>query len=821
MKTEVSAYDSVSSKQEAKKTQNVGKRLPKIEALRLVKGRGGYTDDMEMADQQYASFLFSPYAHARILKVDISRALKMPGVSLVLTGKEIKELTKPMTSRAATKSPTSHYLLAVDKVRYMGEPLAAVVASSKYLAQDAVEAIEVDYEALPAITSIEAALEKDAPLIYPELGTNEMITDRFEFGDVKKAFEEADKVVKERIKIQRYASTPLETFVVNAFYDHNREELTVYATDQQPGRTVSSVEATVGIPSSRIHLIVPPVGGAFGYKLAIWQYVALVSLMSKITKKPVKWVQTRTESLYAFHRPRGFMDAELALRKDGKVLGMKLVDWQADGNWPYVAALYSLIKFANMSGTYEIRNYSFEYHSVATNDPPIVQDRGVGKPFMSFVLERMMDFSAASLGIDRAKIREVNSVPHEKMPYTAGSGEVYESGNYPEALRKALKSSDYHKKIEEFRDLKKQGRYLGVGIATGIEPGTSNLGYYFLSKATAPDYNGAGQMATVEIAADGVVKVGMNSPEIGTGHVTTIAQVVSDVFGLSPDMVNVDASYDSAQGHLTYAGTYSNAFNDVYLGAILTAANRLKEKVLKIAASVLNEDKKGLYLSNNYICTMEKGVEKQLMTIKELAKISYGRLLSFPKDEEPGLKIVASYINRSAKPFVRSDFNVQLTHSNSVHICFVEVFPENWSVKILDYLIVHDAGKVINPGIVDGLAIGSTVSGIGGALYEEFVFDEQGLNMTLNFGTYLKPTAMEAPDIRIEMMESPAPNTVLGTKAVGEGGAITSLAAVAGAVEDALRPFNAKITELPITPEKIWNMVQKSEEYRKLNEEVK
>ena len=324
-------------------------------------------------------------------------------------------------------------------------------------------------------------------------------------------------------------------------------------------------------------------------------------------------------------------------------------------------------------------------------------------------------------------------------------------------------------------------------------------------------------MATVEIAQDGVVKVGMNSPEIGTGHVTTIAQVVSDVFGISPEMVNVDSSYDSNQGHLTYAGTYSNAFNDVYLGAILKAANRLKDKVLRISASVLNEKEADLYLSDNYVCKSDKGAEKKLATIKEIAKISYGRLLSFPKDEEPGLKVVAAYINRSAKPFVRSDFNVQLTHSNSVHICTVEVNTENWSVKILDYQIVHDAGKVINPGIVDGLAIGSTISGIGGALYEEFVFDEQGTNLTVNFGTYLKPTAMEAPDIKIEMMESLAPNTVLGTKAVGEGGAITSLGAIASAVENALGPFNVKITELPITPEKIWKMVRNSEEYKKLN----
>lgn len=820
MASQNSSTESVVLHREMGKKHNVGKAVPKIESLRIVKGKGGYTDDIEMADQHYAAFLFSPYAHAKIKSIDTSKAQELPGVSLVITGKEIKELTNPMTSRAATKSPTSHYLLAVDKVRYMGEPVAAVVAKNKYVAMDAVDLIEVEYEPLKPVPSIEEALKKDAELIYPELGTNEMITDHFEFGDVKKAFEDADKIVKDRIRIHRYASTPLETFVVNAYYDPTREELLAYASDQQPGRTVQSVERTIGIPTSRIHLIVPPVGGGFGYKLAVWQYVALVSLMSKMIGRPVKWVQTRTESLYAFHRPRGYMDMEFALRKDGKLLGMKLTDWQADGNWPYVAALYSLIKFANMSGTYEIRNYSFEYHSVATNDPPIVQDRGVGKPFMAFALERMMDISARELGIDRVSIREINSVPHEKMPYTAASGEVYESGNYPEALRRALKHSDYAGKLEEQKKLRAEGKYVGIGIASGIEPGTSNLGYYFLSKKGDPDYNGAGQTATVEVAPDGIVKVNMNGPEIGTGHVTTIAQVVSDVFGISPEEINVDASYDSIHGNLTYAGTYSNAFNDVYLGAVLKAANRLKDKMLSIAAAVLKEDKDELYLYENHICKLEGEEEKQLLSFKKLATISYGRLLSFPKGEEPGLKAVAGYINETAKPFVRSDFNVQLTHSNSVHVCYVEVNPENWNIKIRDYAILHDAGSVINPGIVDGLAIGSTVSGIGGALYEEFVFDDQGTNLSLNFGDYLKPTAMESPEIRLDMMESPAPNTVLGTKAVGEGGAITSLAAIAGAVEDALEPFGVKITELPITPEKIWKMVKDSDEFKRIHKEV-
>ncbi|MEM0158162.1 MAG: xanthine dehydrogenase family protein molybdopterin-binding subunit [Thermoplasmataceae archaeon] len=795
--------------EERAKTSFVGKSVLREEDKRIVRGKAGYTDDIEMADQHYAAILSSPYPHARIKKINIERALSLPGVLRVVTGEEIKKLTKPLTSRAADKSPTSHYIMAVDRVRYMGEPVAVVVAKNNYIATDAVDLIEVEYEPLPVVSSIEQAIRKDAPLIYPEIGSNIMIYDHFDFGNVEKAFKEADRIISRRIKIHRYASTPLETFVVNAFYDETRDELLVYANDQQPGRTVQSIERTIGIPSSRVRLIVPPVGGGFGNKLAIWQFICLMSLLSKLTGKPVKWVQTRTESLYAFHRPRGYMDAEFAVKKDGKILGVKLHDWQADGNWPFVAGLYSLIKFANMSGQYDIRNLMFEYRSVVTNDPPIVQDRGVGKPFMAFVMERMMDAIARDLKLDRIQVRKINFITPDKMPYTTASGEVYESGDYPGTFKKALEIFHYEEKVKEQAALRKQGKLVGIGISCGIEPGTSNLGYYFLSKKEQPDYNGAGQMSTVEVGQDGRVKVNMNGPEIGTGHVTTIAQVVSDILGVKPEEVIVDSSFDSSVGHLTYAGTYSNAFNDVYLGAVDRAAKKLRDKILKLASKVLDLPTDSLAIREGAIWDEMDG--KKLMTISEIAKIAYNRLLSFPKDEEPGLKVVAGYMNPTAKPFIRNNFNVQLTHSNSTHICYAEVNPENWSVVIKDYCIAHDAGRVINPGIVEGLVIGSTVSGIGGSLYEEFVFDDQENNLSLTFGEYLKPTTTESPDLRIAMLESPAPNTVYGTKAVGEGGAITSLAAIASAVEDALSPYGIEIDELPITPEKIWKWVRGKE----------
>ena len=400
-------------------------------------------------------------------------------------------------------------------------------------------------------------MKPDAPLIYEELGTNLIIHDKFEFGDVEGAFSEADEVVREKFRIHRYASTPLENYVVNAYFDKTRDELVVYATDQQPGRTIWGVSRTLGIPPEKIRLLIPPVGGGFGYKLAVWQYVAIISLLSMLTGRPVKWVQTRMESLYGPHRPDGFMEAELALKSDGTMLGLRLKDYQADGNWPFVAGLYSLIKFANMVGCYRIRNLGFEYYSVATNKPLIVQDRGVGKPFMTFVLERIVDLAAKKLNISPIDIRLKNYIRPEEMPYTTPSGEVYESGNYPLTLKKALEAVKYEewKKMQE--EARRKGKYIGIGISTGIEPGTSNLGYYYLSRPGLPTYMGSGELATVEIDMRGNIKARVSSSEIGTGHKTSIAQVIADILNVKPEEVDVDLTFDSYQGFVGYSGTYS------------------------------------------------------------------------------------------------------------------------------------------------------------------------------------------------------------------------------------------------------------------------
>lgn len=787
--------------------RTVGSPTKTVESLKLLRGLGGFADDHEFADQYYAMILRSPYAHAKIKSLDLTKAMALPGVILAVGGDEVARRTKPMTSRAATKSPDTHYIMAKGKVRYHGEPVAAVVARDRYLAADALDLIEVEYEPLPAVTSIDQALGEGAPLIYEELGSNLVIDDEFDFGDFRRAEAEADVVVQERMSIQRYSSTPLECYVVNSYFDRTKDELTIYATDQQPGRTVYGVASTLGLDPHNVRLVVPNVGGGFGIKLAVWQYVALVSLLSIMSGKPVKWVQTRMESLYGPHRPAGYMDAKFALKSDGSILGMDLTEYVGDGNWPFVAGLYSLIKFSNMVGCYRVRNVKFRYKSVATNMPPVVQDRGVGKPFMTFVLERMVDLSARRLKMDPAKFRLKNMIRPKEMPYTTPSGEVYESGNYPAALQKAMETIGYDDMKRRQAEMRKGNRYIGIGLVTGVEPGTSNLGYYYLSRAT-PDFMGAGGMATVEADGNGRIKAWTAASEIGTGHSTTTAQVLADIFDMGPEEISVDSVFDSGQGFLGYSGTYSNAFNDVYLGAVVRAGKKLKAKMLRIAGNALRTPVEDLRMKDRRISSVSD--QSKTVTFEEVAAMAYKRLLQLPPDEEPGLRVQASYQSPFAKPPNKREFNVQLTHSNSVHACVVEVDVETGKITFDKYVIVHDSGNVVNPKIVEGMAIGSTMSGIGGAIFEEFGFDENGSNMSLTFGEYLKPTTTETPEMQVCPMQTPSPTSPLGTKAAGEGGAITAPAAVASAVEDALSPFGAKVLRLPLSPENVLNLIRGS-----------
>jgi len=789
----------------------VGKATPRLEDARHVTGEATFIDDLDMECYQ-AAILGSPYAHARIKSIDVSRAEQSTGVLAVLTGREVADQTQPIKPRAITE-PVIQYAMAVDKVRYVGEPVAVVVAVNEYVAEDALDLIQVEFEPLTPVVEIADALKDDAPLIFEEAGSNVLLHDVMEHGNIEDAYQQADRIVKETFHIPRYSSTPLETWGMIVKYQKATDSFVVWANDQQHGRSITNLCHTLGIPADRLRFNVPDIGGSFGIKLALWPYIALMALLAKNVDRPVKWIQTRTLHLMAgSHAPDAELELELALRKDGKILGLSIKDTENDGSFIHTAGIYALIKFATMVGCYTIPATRAELRTVVTNRGPTVQNRGVGKPAMIFALERMVNLAAKELGLDPIEVRFKNFVQPDQMPYTTPSGEIYESGDYPQCLRKALELVNYEEWKQTQERVRQEGRYVGIGISCGIEPGTSNLGYYYTTSGT-PEYTGNAEGAIVSIDFDGHANVMLGSVDSGQGHGTTAAQVVADMLAISPDVVTVNSQIDSlVSPFLGHSGVYSNKFNDVDLGAVIMATKKVRDKMFRIAAHVLELGEAELTLKDGSVQAIKH--PDRSVPFKEIANLAYKRILMLPEGVEPGLKEIAYYKSPYAKLPSREDFNVQLTHSNSVHAVVVEVDVETGMVTFPRYLIVHDCGNQINPGVVEGMLIGSTVHGLGAALYEEFIYDEDGQLLSSTFIDYLKPTAAGIPRFETVSQETPCPYTLLGSKSAGEGGSITSLAAIANAVEDALSPFDVKVTGLPMTPEKILRAIQGTKEIR-------
>ncbi|MCS7143263.1 MAG: xanthine dehydrogenase family protein molybdopterin-binding subunit [Aigarchaeota archaeon] len=792
-------------------TKWVGKPVERFEDVRFTSGLGTYIDDIELPGMLYGGILMSPYAHAKIKSIDVSDALKDPNVVAVITGKEVKEKTKLVRPRAVRQ--VEQYVMAVDKAIFVGQPVAAIAVTDRYAVEDALELIRVEYEPLKPVVEIEDALDPNSPRIFEELNSNIIMEDRLIFGDVDGDFRRADVVVRERFRLHRFSSTPLETFGVIASYDPGWGELTVYANDQQPGRSIANLSYMLDIPTNRIRFVIPDVGGGFGIKLIVWPFEVIMSLLSIKTGRPVKWIQTRTEHLTAWtHTPDAMIDVEMALKRDGEILSIKVRDVENDGTFIHTTGLYSMIKFATICGCYKIKSVQFEPVSVVTNKGPVVQNRGVGKPGMIYVLERTVDIAAKALNMDPAEIRFRNFIQPNDFPYTTPSGEVYDSGDYPALLRRALEAVNYQQFRREQAELRAKGRYLGIGISASIEPGTSNIGYYYITRmkeGKEPDFYGADEGASVSVEPDGKVRVVLGSMDIGTGHETVARQVVADVLGVSPNDVYVMPGFDSRTSpYVGYSGTFSNKFHDVDVGAMIGAARLVREKILKIASHLLEISEEDLEISDGRVSV--RGIPDKSLTFAQIAAIAYNKVLSLPPGMEPGLRATYVYKSPHCKIPRRDHFNVQVPKSSSVHIAIVEVDVHTGSVKILRYVIVHDCGNMINPKIVEGLIEGATLHGIAAVMMEEFVHNEEGQNVTATFADYLKPSTTESIKYEIYHHTTPSPFTPLGSKPVGEGGAIASMPAVVNAVEDALSPFGVRIRQLPLTPDRVLRLIEEA-----------
>jgi 2-furoyl-CoA dehydrogenase large subunit len=785
----------------------VGAALPLKEDRRLVAGRGRFIDDLGAAGLLHAAMLRSPHAHARIVAIDTRAAAALPGVVAVLTGADAVRLSGPIRPLIPTTARVEDHCLAVDRARFVGEPVAAVAAVDRATAEDALERIAVTYEPLPAVVDPDEARRPGATLLYPELGTNVVWHDTLTYGDVDGAMGRAHGVLRERFTIQRYASTPLETFGVMAAYDAGTDSYEIWTNDQRPGLTLSVLAASLRVPQARIRLVCPDIGGAFGNKRRP-AYLLVCALLARLAGRPVKWIEDRVENLTALmHAANGVMDVELAYAADGALLALAVRDVTDEGKNLVTPAQHNLIKLGNIANGYRIPAVRYEAWSVLTTKCPTGANRGIGKPFMCFAVERAMALLARRLGQDPAALRLRNYVTAAKMPYTTPPGAQYDSGDYPATLRRALEAFDYAGRRAEQARARGEGRLLGIGIATSIEPAGTNLASYEILTGRRT-VSGSAEAAMVRMEPDGHVRVAIGDPSSGQGYETVVAQIVADELGLTPEAVSVARGFDSATTPWLYlSGNYSNKFSVTDTGAILGAARRVADKLRRLAAHRLEIDPADIALRDGAAVVM--GAPDRRVSFAELARTAYADVLGLPPGEEPGLEARHAYSNPLATPVdAQRRLRSQLVFANAAHCCLVEVHPRTGEISVLKYVVVHDCGRELNPLIVEGMVHGSTVHGIGAALLEEFRYDGEGQLLTATFMDYLKPTAADVPDIEVARVEHPSPVTPLGAKGVGEGGAIPGPAAVANAVEDALGPYGVTIRGLPITPERVWEWLR-------------
>ncbi|HEX3177814.1 MAG TPA: xanthine dehydrogenase family protein molybdopterin-binding subunit [Methylomirabilota bacterium] len=794
-------------------TRWVGAPLPRKEDARLLGGRGLYVDDVARPGLLHAAMLRSPHAHARIVAIDAAAAARRPGVHAVLTGADAAAVSRPIRPLIPTPVPLPDWCLAVDRVRYAGEAVAAVAAVDRATAEDALEQIRVEYEPLPAVVDPEAALRADSPLLYPELGTNVLWHDVFEYGDVAGAFARADGVLGERFGIQRYASTPLETFGAIAEHDAGLDTYTFWTNDQRPGLTLAILADSLGVPQSRLRLVTPDVGGAFGNKRRP-AYLLVCALLARRAARPVKYLEDRLENLAALmHACNGVMDLELAYRADGTVLALRVRDVADEGKNLVSPTQHNLIKLGNIVNGYGIAAVSYEAYSVLTTKCPSGANRGIGKPFMCFAVERAMALLARRLGLDPAELRLRNYVGTGQMPYTTPPGAQYDSGDYAATLRRALDRFDYPAAREAQARARREGRLLGIGIATSVEPAGTNLAAYELVTGRRAA-SGSAEAAMVRVEPDGRVRASLGDPASGQGYETVVAQIVADELGVTPDDVHVERGFDSATTPWLYlSGNYSNKFSVTDVGAVLGAARAVRDKIRRIAAHRLEASAEDIELVD--AVARVRGAPGRGVAMREIARTAYADVLGLPPGEPPGLEARHAYQNALAQP-VGADRTVrsQLVFSNAAHCCLVEIDPRTGQVKIVRHVVVHDCGRELNPRLVEGMVHGSTVHGMGAALLEEFRYDADGQLLSATFMDYLKPTALDVPDIEVDRLEHPSPFTPLGAKGVGEGGAIPAPAAVANAVEDALAAYDVTVRSLPITPEQLWRWLVASKEAR-------
>jgi carbon-monoxide dehydrogenase large subunit len=765
----------------------VGASVKRFEDSRLLRGEAGFIEDLELPRQLYVAFVRSEYPHARIRSVDLEAARSTDGVVEAVVGANLGNRRIHASVTHPALRPCGQPILADAVVRYVGEPIAAVIGETPAEAEDGAAAVLVDYEPLQPVPEAHAAVEYSAPLLHTELANNVAGVINIKIGDPDAAFAEADRIVKGSFYVHRYTGMPLETRGVAAAWDLGRGRLTLWSSTQWPHTLRASLSVLLMLPEQAIHVIAPDVGGGFGVKQDVYPEEVVLALLARRLGRPVKWVETRREHLLtAGHAREQWHDMQLAVRADGTILAMRADVLSDQGAYTRsLGMLCPSLTAAGLPGPYRFHNYECHVRVALTNKAPAGAYRGAGQPEAVFATERIVDRVAQELGLDPADVRRKNFIQADDFPWNVGTESaqdvpvIYDSGDYVGGLERALELADYanwrHMQATE-RARGEQGRLLGIGLAayvmlTGLGPHESSL---------------------LRVDPSGKVALVTGASPHGQGTATALAQIVGDAFLIPPDDVSV--SHGDTDAIPYGVGTYASRNAVVAGNAAHVAALQVKDKALALAAQLLEAAPEDLEFVAGGVEV--RGAPDRRLTLGQLATAAApGKPL--PDGMSPGLEATHYFLAPRA------------TFASGLHVAVVEIDRDTLEVQVLEYAVVSDAGPLINPLIVEGQIVGGVAQGIGGALFEELAYDQLANFISQSLLDYCIPSAEQIPSVKIAHLYTPSPLNPLGVKGLGEGGAMAPPAAIANAVEDALGHLGVRIAATPITPTRLAALLQR------------
>jgi CO/xanthine dehydrogenase Mo-binding subunit len=786
-----------------------GQSIPRKEDGRLVQGEGVFVDDVKRHGMGYVHFVRSPYAHARIVSVDVSRAEALDGVYGTLTPDEVADQTDPFFELTTPPgNQIKDFALAVGKVRHIGEPVVAVVARTRELARDAADLVEVEYEPLDVLVDAHRAQDEGAPVLHDDAGTNVVWSGVFDWGDVDGALKAADHVVKiSELHFDRFSSTPLECSGAVVEYDRGTGQWTLHCNHQMPGVGAIWMGPALRVGLDKLRFVTQDIGGGFGNKITTHNYLTCLCLLARKLRRPIHWQEWRTDqhTANAHGNERWFSEIEVAVQSDGTMLGFKVKALDDCGAFPRYEPLGCIIWAQVTPGLYRWRNIRVDFTQVCTNKSPVAPNRGYSRMQQLWLTERIVDIVAHELGLDPVEVRKRNYVRADEMPYETPNGCVYDSGDYARCLDIALELIDYTAARE--RQQHADGKLVGVGIGSTLDSGTNNFGQSTLLNPEL-QFSGNNEVATIKLDIFGEIVVTLGTVPQGQGHETTASIVAADILGVSPDQINVRPGHDSYwNSHAGFSGTYASQFAVTGLEAVKGAAEKLAGEIRTIAAAVFGATADDIVLEAGF-AKLKQNPDAAIPFMGIGAIVNANNAILPPEARDVTLNCRYVYVPPFQLPDKEKKFgNLTLTYATQIHACVVEIDPDTGEVEIVDYAAVDDCGIRIHPQIVEGQVHGATVHALGAALWETFAYDEDGQLLTANFYDYHVPHALDLPEIKTGYIESPSPFSSLGTKGMGEGGG-AGIHAVCAAIQDALRSAGgAIVTDSHNPAERVWRLL--------------